>query len=309
MQNQSDIVTDDGLSELSEEDETVHDPVSSKNISKSSATHEEKSLRKHHEKSPSPNRRTYSPPPHRHRRRSPSPDRHERQRRERSKSPQESIHRRRVSEISSSLRRSRHSPRKEDDEEKLRQALRRDQRKVQFDWKTTTITTKDTPFKENRSVVILTVNSNDERNWKPIFHRHRYQIFDFNYPFRIATKTILRQNPGYRQASIFSELDTEKLSVFLAQQTADYMMGNFKSNFVFDYFDDWFQKIPRHQQNRVVICGLGQDYVFKMAIQKLRSMGAVQVSSVDMSSGDVNISSTEELEKFLHSESRKISRD
>lgn len=165
-------------------------------------------------------------------------------------------------------------------------------------WKTTSIKASKP---NGPAVVILTANSQDEQRWKPIFHRHRFQIFDYNYPFRIATKTILRQNAGYRQASMFSTLDSEKLSTFLAQQTADYMTGNYKSNFVFDYFDDWFQKIPKHQQDRVVICGFGQDYAFKTAIKKLRDLGAVQISSVDMPSGDANISSVGELEDFIQS--------
>jgi len=178
----------------------------------------------------------------------------------------------------------------------------REEKKVKFDWKTTTIVEK--PFGGKRSVIILTIHNRDERHFKAIFQRHGYQIFDYTYPFRIASKTILRQNHGYKQSSMFSQLDTEKLATFLGKQTADFMTDDFKSNFVFDYFEDWFRQIPAHQQDRVVICGIsGQDYAFKPAIQKLRDMGAIQLCGPDVSQqGDYHIAGTDGLDNFLRTE-------
>jgi hypothetical protein len=146
-------------------------------------------------------------------------------------------------------------------------------------------------------VIILSANPHEEGRWKPIFQRLGYQIYDFLYPFRNASRMILRQNSGYRQESIFASLDCEPLANFLSQQVSGFMSGRYKSNFIYDYFDDWFKK---NRPSRVVICGFSmQDYGSKMAIDKLKSLGALQVGGQDVPFGDVNVTTSNDLEKFL----------
>jgi len=151
------------------------------------------------------------------------------------------------------------------------------------------------------SLIVLLVDDNIspsvfEKEWKSVFHRHRYQMYDYLYPFRIASRTILRQNPGYRQKTGYSDVQTEGLTLHLGRETAKFM----NENFIFDYFNDWMTNLKPHQKERIVIFGLSTGRGSQIAIQRIRQMGGIVISTPSIA-GDVHVHAAKDVDDFLRS--------
>lgn len=135
-----------------------------------------------------------------------------------------------------------------------------------------------------------------EKEWKSVFHRHRYQMYDYLYPFRIASRTILRQNPGYRQKTSYTDAQTEGLTLHLGRETAKFM----NENFIYDYFHDWMTNLKPHQKERIVLFGLSTGRGSQIAIDRIRQMGGIVISTPNMS-GDVHVNVAKDVDDFLKS--------
>lgn len=146
-----------------------------------------------------------------------------------------------------------------------------------------------------------------ERQWKPILHDGQYNMYDYLYPFRIAARTILRQNDQYRQKSSFSNVSSESLALHLAKETSAFM----GENFIYDYFYDWMINLkPAHSTGnrpmsneppRIVICGLSFGAGSQTAIRRLRQIGGIVVSGTSHVHGEVQIQRPQDLGNFIRS--------
>ena len=129
-------------------------------------------------------------------------------------------------------------------------------------------------FCTTSSVVILFDQSpsNKSLDWKQIINmqQRNFEIYDHLYPFRKASKTILRQDIRHRGIGRNRAVDITGEEY--ADQLAKFSNSIFGTTFSYEQFIQWFNG-TRHK-DAIVICGFGHDESSQYAIRELTRRGA-----------------------------------
>ena len=135
-------------------------------------------------------------------------------------------------------------------------------------------------------VVILKVhNSLTEKKWRQTLLAEGFVVYDVKYPYRMAGRIILRQENQDKNSA-----PVEDFATFLAYQTSAY----YGTSHIATYFLDWYKSQRRGTRSRVVVCGLGVDDMSTLAIEQLRSIGAVVVAEEGLQ-GDFHVEKERDL--------------
>ena len=151
-------------------------------------------------------------------------------------------------------------------------------------------------FQYGSLVVLMIKPQLDDVDWRNVFQQTGYQIYDVRYPFRLAAKTVLRQNQHYKEKSAFSSVDSEDLALYLAQKTSEFM----GENFISDYFRDWLANVKWTPKSKVVVLGLSDGRGSQIAIQSIRELGGIVMSHPPFS-GDVHVSKPYDVKLWVDS--------
>jgi hypothetical protein len=143
----------------------------------------------------------------------------------------------------------------------------------------------------NAVLVLLTSDPSKEKKWRKVFMRENCKIYDHVYPFRLAARTVLRQDPPARIQSRNPPI--ERYAQFLCNQTSEFFGGRY----ITDHFLEWYHKQPS-SNSRVLICGLNSYNV--QALNELSRMGAVIVSDVNAHTADYFLQVDSDVLRVLH---------
>lgn len=134
-----------------------------------------------------------------------------------------------------------------------------------------------------------------EADWKQVFRRQNFLIYDHKYPFRMAAETVLRQNKHYQQPSRFRDCPTGDLTERLYNETVRLFGQQFDTN----YFLDWMENLSSSDRKQpIVVFGVDQTSSAQALRSHLRRMGGMVVGP-PLSDSDYIVHTTRDLEKFV----------
>lgn len=133
-----------------------------------------------------------------------------------------------------------------------------------------------------------------EADWKQVFRRQNFLIYDHKYPFRIAAETVLRQNKHYQQSSRYRRIPTADYTDYLYRETVRFFGQPFET----EYFLDWVENLSSSDRKKAIVV-FGVDCRSSQLLRSnLRRMGGMVVGP-PLSDSDYVIHDTRDLEKFV----------